>query len=170
MRINYLSESAHNEWYTPPHLVAACREVLGGKIDFDPFSCAYANTIVNASTYYTKQDDALLQDWPAGAMFANPPYERGLIAKCIERIILHRIDTGSSMCVLVNVATDAKWFQLMMHRCTAVCFFHKRVAFIDSNGNPVKGNTRAQCVFYFGISSKRFATIMQPHGYTMKRV
>jgi len=170
MRINYLSESAHNEWYTPPHLMAACREVLGGKIAFDPFSCAYANTIVKASAYYTKEDDALLQDWPTGALFANPPYERKLIDKCVRRLVAHHESTNSPMCVLVNVATDAAWFKDLSCACSAVCFLYKRVAFIDSNGNPSKGNTRAQCIFYFGLNVRLFSEIMQPHGYTMKRV
>jgi hypothetical protein len=44
--------SESNEHYTPPEIVEAARKLLGG-IDLDPFSCALANTVVKAETYFT---------------------------------------------------------------------------------------------------------------------
>jgi hypothetical protein len=72
-----LHSSKSNEWYTPARYIEAARDVLGG-IDLDPASCAAANEIVRATTYFTKDDDGLRQSWridgrPSRA-WLNPPY------------------------------------------------------------------------------------------------
>lgn len=75
-KLQYLVESSTNEWYTPHHIVKSVKAVFGGVIDLDPYSCDAANAIVGATTYYTKEDDAFLSDWPVvDNVFANPPYE-----------------------------------------------------------------------------------------------
>ena len=151
-RVQYLMESGHNEWYTPPYVLHAVRTVLGGTISFDPFSCAAANEYVQAEKYYTQEDDALVQDWPfIGTLFANPPYERKLIDACINRCVEHyREYPGMSQCILVNVASETKWFQQLLSHSNAICFFRKRISFISNTGEPTKGNTRSQAMFYFG--------------------
>ena len=71
----YLIASSTNEWYTPPVYIDAVRAVLGS-IQFDPFSCEVANTLVGADDYYTAADDATMTPWPVvQTVFANPPYE-----------------------------------------------------------------------------------------------
>ena len=64
-----LHSSATAEHYTPPEIVEAAREVMGG-IDLDPASCAEANTIVKAAAYY--DSDGLSRPW-YGRVFLNPP-------------------------------------------------------------------------------------------------
>ena len=59
----YLIASSTNEWYTPPVYIDAVRAVLGS-IQFDPFSCEVANTLVGADDYYTAADDATMTPWP----------------------------------------------------------------------------------------------------------
>jgi len=166
MRINYLSETAHNEWYTPPHIVEAAREVLGGRIDFDPFSSEAANAVVKASLFLTKEDDALDFPWSPGTCFVNPPYERGVIGKAIEKTVWHLNQRQNTGIVLVNAATDAAWFQLLLDNASAVCFLRKRLKFIDGVGGSVKGNgnTRAQALFYFGCDIERFAGVFEDAG------
>src|SRR5690242_13605881 len=61
------------EWYTPPALLRAAREVLGS-IELDPASCELANKTVGASRYYDKQTDGLQQSWHAETVWLNPPY------------------------------------------------------------------------------------------------
>lgn len=60
------------EYYTPPYVVDAARQVMGG-IDLDPASCARANEIVRATQYFTVRDDGLAQVWRADRVFLNPP-------------------------------------------------------------------------------------------------
>lgn len=165
MRINYLSETAHNEWYTPPHIVEAVREVLGGRIDFDPFSSEAANATVKATLFLTKEDDALTAQWMTGTCFVNPPYERGLIGKAITKTIRHLDDTRNTGIVLVNADTGTTWFQDLLRNASAVCFLRGRLHFVDGTGTRISnGNTRAQAVFYFGAKVNTFAYIFGAHG------
>ena len=166
MRINYLSETAHNEWYTPPHIVEAVRTVLGGHIAFDPFSSHTANLTVKAETYLTIEDNALDFPWSPGTCFVNPPYQRGVIAKAIAKTVWHLEACQNPGIVLVNVATDTEWFQSLLESATAVCFLRKRLKFIDGIGGSVKGNgnTRAQALFYYGEDVERFTYIFEGAG------
>jgi hypothetical protein len=60
---------AGNEWYTPPDLIEAARQLMDG-IDLDPASNEAAQTVIRASTYFTEQHDGLAHDvkaielWP----------------------------------------------------------------------------------------------------------
>jgi len=51
---------ASDGWYTPAHLIAAAREVLGA-IDTDPATCAAAQAVVQAAAWYTETENGLLQ-------------------------------------------------------------------------------------------------------------
>jgi len=68
--------SESNEHYTPRPIVEAARGVLG-VIDFDPFSCATANQVVQARAFCALPLDGFACDWslegqPTRA-FVNPP-------------------------------------------------------------------------------------------------
>jgi len=60
-----------SEWYSPSWIVDPARDYLGG-IDLDPASCALANTIVQATTFFGIEQNGLQQDW-LGNWFGNPP-------------------------------------------------------------------------------------------------
>ena len=67
---NVKHSSATAEWYTPREVIDIAREYLNGRIDLDPASCAEANAIVGAETYYAER--GLDRPW-AGHVFLNPP-------------------------------------------------------------------------------------------------
>lgn len=167
----YLIASSTNEWYTPPIYIEAVRDVLGS-IQFDPFSCQVANTLVQAGQYYTVSDDATTTTWPVvQTVFANPPYERGLIGRCIDAIIKNYRANDSATIVLVNVAADAKWFQEALSNCSAVCFTAKRIRFVKSDGVTLGGgNTRGQAFFYFGNDVAGFSEVFKKFGSVLKSV
>lgn len=166
----YLIASSTNEWYTPPMYIDAVRRVLGS-IAFDPFSCAIANTLVKADAYYTKDDDAIMTPWPpVNTVFANPPYERGVIDRAINVIIHNHHMYNSQTILLVNVATDARWFQQALGECDAVCFVAKRIRFVQSDGITLGGsNTRGQAFLYFGNDLAAFTQVFARHGTVLKK-
>ena len=103
----YTARSDNGEWYTPLDVVERVRRALGGTIDLDPFSCDVAQDIVQATHYFTRERDAMLYDWPVGhTLFANPPYGRGIIGKCVTKIVREFPHTWHTGIILVNNATD----------------------------------------------------------------
>lgn len=168
-KLQYLVESSTNEWYTPHHIIKSVKAVFGGVIDLDPYSCDAANAIVGATTYYTKESDAFLSDWPVvDSVFANPPYERKVIDRCVTQLIAYRrrwTATRFQMIVLVNAATEVSWFFALMTNCDAVCFTKGRLEYIRGANQGKAGNPRGQALFYFGHDPERFGEIFSQHGY-----
>lgn len=68
-----LHSKATAEWFTPRGIVAAAREVLGS-IDCDPASCAEANEVIRAMTFFDERSNGLSDANPwIGTVFLNPP-------------------------------------------------------------------------------------------------
>ena len=64
---------ANCNWVTPPSIVDAARETMGGKIDLDPASTIEVNKFsIRASQCFTPDDDGLTEKWK-GSVFLNPP-------------------------------------------------------------------------------------------------
>ena len=138
--------SGYNEWYTPQYIIDAARKTMG-KIDLDPASSDIANRTVQATTYYTKDDDGLSMPW-FGNIWLNPPYAKGLIGKFASAIKNKRSDYDQAI-ILVNNGTETQWFQNFSIVTSAICLVKKRVRFFDINGNlgkPLQG----QVIIYVG--------------------
>jgi len=147
--------SGNNEWYTPPEYIEAARVVME-RIDLDPASSDKANETVQATTYYTTQDDGLVQDW-AGRVWMNPPYSSDLISAFCDKLTQH-VKEGdvTEACVLVNNATETGWFNALLDVASAVCLIRGRVKFIDAEGNPSGAPLQGQVVLYIGECSADF--------------
>ena len=125
--------SGNNEWYTPPKYTDAARKVLGS-IDLDPASSQLANTTVKALHIYTKDDDGLQKDW-SGNIWLNPPYAAGLVSEFVEKLATERsLGNVGSAIVLVNNATETKWFAVLAGIASAICFLTGRVQFWGHDG------------------------------------
>jgi hypothetical protein len=75
-----------DNWGTPAFLVELARGLLG-TIDLDPCSTAVDNEVIQASHFYTEQDDGLVQPW-SGTVLCNPPggnskLVKAFWAKCV---------------------------------------------------------------------------------------
>lgn len=76
MTFEHSSES--NEHYTPPAIVEAARQTMGG-IDLDPASCEEANEVVQATAWIGQAGNGLSGPWtwskprPPQRVFLNPP-------------------------------------------------------------------------------------------------
>ena len=81
----------------------------------------------------------------------NPPYAQPLINQFSEKLI-GEIENGNinEACVLVNNATETRWFQTMAEKAKAIWFVKTRVKFIDVYGNPNGAPLQGQCFLYFG--------------------
>jgi phage N-6-adenine-methyltransferase len=145
-----------NSWYTPKEYVEASRRVLRG-IGMDPFGSELSNKTVIADNYITEEMDAFKTDWASrrGTVFMNPPYSRGLCGlaanRFLEQFAGKRFARGI---ILVNNATDTKWFQPLLKSAAAVCFTDHRISFISPDGKKVSGNTRGQAFFLFESNAR----------------
>lgn len=153
-----------DEWYTPRHVIEAARSVLGG-IDLDPASCATAQEVVQAGTYYTKEQDGLSLPW-YGRVFLNPPYSRSLIAPFTGRVHqAYQSGEIAASVVLVNTGTDTPWGQeLLLHY--PVCLIRGRETFWNSTyraGRP-GGNLFRHMALYLGPDVSRFAEVFSRFG------
>lgn len=155
-----ITESGNNEWYTPVCYIDSVRIVMGD-IDLDPASNDFAQTQINAKSYYTANDCGLSKEWK-GKVWLNPPYSRGLLDKFIEKLINE--DNVDQYICLVNSSTDTKWCHSLMDDADAMCLTKGRISFLDQNGIKSKGNSRGQIFFYKGGHIKAFKEEFEKHG------
>ena len=132
-----------DEWYTPRHYIEAARLVLGG-IDLDPASCALAQTVVQARAYFDREHDGLAQEWNATGTWLNPPYSatQEWVDKALQEFDAGRTEAAI---VLVNNATETRWFQAMLRRFP-VCFPSSRLQFWRHDHENV-GARQGQAIF-----------------------
>ena len=162
-RAHVANNSGNNEWYTPQNYIDAARLAMGG-IDLDPASSEAANEIVKAGKFFTADDDGLSQDW-TGRVWMNPPYSKDLIGRFAEKFA-ESVESGSltAGCVLVNNATETKWFQRLAEASSAICFLAGRVRFWSTereSATPLQG----QAVLYAGKDTKAFFEAFNSFGF-----
>lgn len=156
------SESA--EWYTPSLYIDAVRAVLGS-IDLDPASCEYANTIVKATRYYTKEQNGLMQAWKARSVYCNPPYGKSgsksnqAIWTC-KALAEYHCGNVTDMILLVNAATGDKWFDVLKPYWLCLT---PRIHFYTERGTPTQP-THGNAFVYVGENSKGFADVFHHFG------
>lgn len=162
VRPHVANNSGNNEWYTPAEYIAAAWCVLGN-IDLDPASSAEANTIVQADTYYTIDDDGLAKQW-MGRVWLNPPYAADLVGKFTSKLHRHyRAGDIEAAIVLVNNATETLWFQALSENAAAICFPEKRIRFWSPNGT-VGAPLQGQAILYLGSDTNIFFEHFQDFG------
>jgi ParB family chromosome partitioning protein len=159
-----------DSWNTPARYLDAARGVLGG-IDLDPYSSVAANERVGARIFFTAQRPAPAgPKWPeVSSCWMNPPYSGALVLEACQQFVaaFHsgRFQAGI---VLVNNATETRFFQLLLGTATAVCFTNHRIGFENIDGKRVSGNTRGQAFLYFGPDATRFARVFADFGTVLR--
>jgi hypothetical protein len=164
-RPHVANNSGDNEWYTPKEYIEAARQVLD-EIDLDPASNPLANDIVQAATFYTAEDSGLEKDW-YGTVWMNPPYESGLIGQFAEKLCdSYASGNVTSAIVLVNNATETRWFQSIAEQASAACFPKGRVKFWHPRkvAVPLQG----QAILYLGPNPDEFARAFSQFGFCME--
>jgi len=97
-----LFSSATDDWGTPQALFDDINAEFGFTLD----ACASAHNF-KVDNYFTKEDNALVQDWP-GIVWMNPPYGR-TIGKWMEKAYKES-QSGSIVVCLVPARTDTAWW------------------------------------------------------------
>lgn len=163
IRPHVANNSGNNEWYTPSEFIESARIVMGG-IDLDPASNALANETVKAKTFYSIEDDGLVQDW-CGRVWLNPPYSSDLVSrfanKTADEYINGNIDEAI---VLVNNATETGWFSVLVEVARAIVFPRTRIKYYGADGvknSPLQG----QAFIYIGENHKKFLDEFSTYGW-----
>lgn len=148
--------SGENEWYTPSEYIEAARATMGS-IALDPASNPLANETVQAFRYFTAEDNGLAQEWRAETLWMNPPYSSDLVKQFAAKFAAHvkAGDIGAGI-VLVNNATETRWFAEIASVCTAVVFPTGRIRFMDKTGAPCGAPLQGQAILYAGNDAGRF--------------
>lgn len=149
--------SESSEWYTPGHIIELARTVLG-EIDLDPASCEVANRTVQATRYYAREDNGLLQPW-YGKVWMNPPYGKQIKA-WVDRL-LNQYETGavSAALALLPARTDSAWFQPVHNY--ARCWLRGRLRFMGAESSAPFPSV----VVYLGPNFKSFAAAFGQLGF-----
>jgi len=159
-----------DSWFTPPEYLDSVRRVMGS-IDLDPFTSERANEIVRATDIFTIDNSGFENDWKVGEqvrVFMNPPYSAGMCSRSVNRFVdQYEAKRFVEGIVLVNNATDTRWFSALVKSCTAICFTNHRISFWNADRKNVSGNTRGQAFFYFGSKRVKFRKSFEKHGFVL---
>lgn len=158
-----------DEWFTPSVFIEKARSVLES-IDLDPFSSEEANKVVKATRYFSLENSAMEQDWLLGGkekvtVWMNPPYGRSTLSPAIRAFSNSwKKKQISQAIVLVNNATETRWFQELLTMCSAICLVRGRISFYNTDGKEISGNTRGQVFIYFGRNKQSFKSVFKEIG------
>lgn len=155
-----------NEWYTPAIYIEGAKAVMGG-IDVDPATSIIAQQTVQATSYYTREDDGLKHEW-RGRVWLNPPYARGVIPLFIEKLLQEYMATRTSEAILLTHSyTDTSWFQVAACNAAVMCFTAGRIRFTDADGKECSP-TQGQAFMYLGRNREKFAHVFGQWGFVVR--
>lgn len=179
-------DSGDTEKYTPPYIIEAARQVMGG-IDLDPASSTAANVTVRATTIFTVADNGLSKRW-FGRAWMNHPFHRGekaCVSPCRKVTCVKR-----GHCITEDIPPNADWINKLVqeYQCGNVeqalcicyastsedwfaplhnypqCYLFGRTNYYLPDGTEQKGVTKGSVVTYLGGNVFEFAKAFAPYG------
>lgn len=142
------NNNPRDECYTPHDIINRARECMGS-IDLDPASCATANQVVRAETYYDKNSDGLTKRW-FGNVWLNPPFTATLIRPFINKLWESRSDIHQAI-VLVPPYVDTDWAARLRQMANIVCMPRSRVEFWSNQRTLSTGAKQGHILYGIGL-------------------
>jgi hypothetical protein len=165
------TSSLTEDWYTHPDIITAVRELFGGSIDLDPFSCKEANRTVRATRIFTAESDGLVHSWH-GRLLVNPPWggsgNTSVKRRAVQKLIrTYREGAVTEAVAVLNAnATTTKWFAPLFE--FPMCFPAYRIPHYgpgNAGGSPNSGTV----LIYLGPNAGQFARIFSRFGNIIRR-
>jgi len=153
-----------DEWYTPRHVIEAARTVLGD-IDLDPASCVTAQEVVQAGTFYTKEQDGLSLPW-FGRVWLNPPFSSPALRLFSTRAMdaYERNEVQAVVLLMIcHVDLGVGWLQRLISMAP-VAATHGRVGFWNPEKATAVAPMRGTLVFYLGPNLALFHDVFSAFG------
>jgi len=128
-------EGRHVEWFTPTTIKQELIEEFGV---FDLDVATAPSNPMDALRFFTKEDDALIQEWEGENVYMNPPYGR-IISKFVDKA-LNEWEQGRSkrIVMLLPSRTCTRWFHwLYEHPNATIRFYKGRLRFNDAKPAPM---------------------------------
>lgn len=118
----------HDEWLTPPHILAAL-----GEFDLDP--CAPVKRPWNtAAKHYSFNENGLAQPW-SGRVWLNPPYG-AQTGKWLNRLAQH----GNGIALIFARTETRMFFEHVWGKAHALFFIEGRLNFHHVDGTRAAAN------------------------------
>lgn len=157
--------SKYPEYYTPAWIYERARLVMGS-IDLDPATSQEALKQNKATSYFTKEDDGLKQEWPHNLnIFCNPPFSLSDNSSGAEAFLKKILDTRYKACVFVTIEdSGTSYGQFLLKLCSAYFIQKGRVAF-----SGLKGNTRSSIVWGLNVDILKFDLAFKLYGTVITR-
>lgn len=136
---------ANDTWRTPPEVFAYYNSIYNFQVDV----CASKENAL-CKNYITEAEDYLsynfiYPDHTGCYVWQNPPYSNPL--PFVQKAIADSQLYGIGCVLLLNHDMSTKWaWNLCNHEIKHEVFIGKRISFLNSEGVPVKGNSKGQFV------------------------
>lgn len=128
---NALLSSVKMDWCTPMDLFRELDREFGFTLD-----AAASPENAKCKRFFTKDDDALKQDWGGEIVFCNPPYGRK-IHKWVKKGREESNKPGTVVVMLIPARTDTAYYHdhILHGGADEVRFLRGRLKFTDEKGN-----------------------------------
>jgi len=137
--INASKKGYSDKWATPPSVY----DPLAAEFKFNYDPCPI--------TWKEGDTDALQADWGMST-FCNPPYSR--VGEFVKKAS-DECKKGKTVVLLINAATDTKWFHEYIYGKAELRFVKGRISFIDpSNPNKKQPSPRPSMLVIFRPEEK----------------
>ena len=133
LKLSGMMTSNHNDWATPKNLFDELNKEFNFTLDF----CANKEN-TKCLRFYSKEDNALIQNPKNEVIFCNPPYGRE-ISKFIKK--LFELSKNNKIVMLIPARTDTSYWHNYIQGKAEVRFIRGRVKFegLNGKGEFIKG-------------------------------